>query len=156
MYPGKGRANVVDNKSAYLRTQVLTARPEQLTLMLFDGAIRFVEQGRKQIEAGHYDHSCEALVRSQEIVIELLNGLRPEADPELCRKQAGLYLFVYQKLVEANMTRQVPLLDEALHILGLLRETWVLLLAKLQGEQVQGSSSARTPALAESALSLHG
>lgn len=121
-----------DKQNAYLTTQIMTARPEQLTLMLFDGAIRFGEKARRCLDERNYEGSFEALSRAEQIVIELLNSLRPETAPEICKHQAGLYLFVYRRLVEANMGRRTAALDDALRVLGVLRETWVMLMRKLQ------------------------
>jgi flagellar protein FliS len=120
-----------DKHTAYLKTQVMTARPEQLTLMLFDGAIRFSEKAKRCIEQTDFEGSFHALTRAEQIVMELLSGLRPESQPEVCRRQAGLYLFVYSKLVETNMSRAPAPLDDALRVLGILRETWLMLMEKL-------------------------
>lgn len=123
---------MIDKRTAYLKTQVMTARPEQLTLMLFDGAIRFGEKGRRCLQEQDYEGSFTALSRAEQIVMELMNSLRPQSAPEICRQQAGLYLFVYSKLVDANMSREVAPLSDAMRVLGILRQTWVLLIEKLQ------------------------
>ena len=136
---------MVDDQNAYLKTQVLTARPEQLTLMLFDGAIRFGDRARAALKEGDYEASFEALSRAEQIVMELLNSLRPQSAPDICRRQAGLYLFVYSKLVDANMTHEPAVLDDALRVLGVLRETWVMLMAKQQENPDEAATSlART------------
>ncbi len=133
------------SKAAYLQTQVLTARPEQLTLMLFDGAIRFAEQGRAFIDEKRFDRSCDALARAQNILIALINGLRPEQAPELCRRQAGLYLFVYKQLVLGNAQRDPAPIADALRILAILRQTWLDLLLQLQAQHPGGDSPAPAP-----------
>ncbi|MBN2582894.1 MAG: flagellar export chaperone FliS [Planctomycetes bacterium] len=125
---------MVNQNRAYIETQVLTARPEQLTLLLLDGAIRFAEQAKGHIADNNFDGSYQCLSKSEQIVMELLNSLRPENAPELCRQQAGLYLFIYQKLVEANMRRDAERIDEAVRVLQTLRETWIMLIEKLQNE----------------------
>jgi flagellar protein FliS len=147
---------VTDKTSAYLKTQILTARPEQLTLMLFDAALRFAGKARQSLQEKNYEGSFEALARAEQIVIELLNGLRPEADPELCRRQASLYLFVYSRLVEANMTRKIEPLDDAARVLGTLRETWLLLMEKLQAEGAAGDDSASARPAVTPAVSVQG
>lgn len=139
---------MVDQKTAYLRTQIMTARPEQLTLMLLDGAIRFSERGRACIEAKNFEGSYNALQRAENIVLELVSSLRPEDAPDVCRRQAGLYMFVYGKLVEANMRRDVAALNDALRILGILRETWVMLMDQLQDQPAE-SRQRDQPVLSE-------
>jgi len=146
---------VVDKQNAYLKTQILTARPEQLTLMLFDGAIRFGEKARKCLDEEDYEASFESLSRAEQIVMELLNSLRPENSPDICRQQAGLYLFVYSKLVEANMSHQTAALDDALRVLGVLRETWAMLMAKQQ-ENPGEMTSPPTQDESSSAVSIEG
>lgn len=120
--------------SAYLRDAVMTASPEQLQLMLYDGAIRFTNQARDLMIAGDLDASCEKLIRAQHIVIEMRNGLRFEVNPSLCGRLASLYDFIYGRLVEANMKRNPELIEDALRILHHQRETWQLLIEKLRGE----------------------
>ncbi len=119
----------------YLRDAVLTAPPEQLQMMLYDGAIRFATQGRDAIQAEEVEKSFDLLTRAQKIMLELINGLREEVDPPLVRRMASLYMFIYRKLVEANVNRDVAAVDEALKLLAHQRETWVLLLSKLRTDE---------------------
>lgn len=129
-------------RDEYLRNAVLTASPEQLQLMLYDGAIRFASQGRDAVAEGRIEAGYNALTRAQRIVLELEAGMRPEVAPELCKKMAGLYNFCYRKLVEGCVAREVGPIDEALRILRYQRETWVLLMEKLRtGRQPAGSAS---------------
>ena len=115
----------------YLRTQVLTAPPEQLHLMLYDGAIRFAEQGKAGLLEKDYEKTFNGISRAQRIVIELLNGLRQDVAPEICQQQAALYNFIYRRLMEANLEKNAAKLDDALEILRHQRQTWVLLMKKL-------------------------
>ena len=104
-------------------------------MMLYDGAIRFATQGRDAIQAEEVEKSFDLLTRAQKIMLELINGLREEVDPPLVRRMASLYMFIYRKLVEANVNRDVVAVDEALKLLAHQRETWVMLLSKLRAEQ---------------------
>ncbi len=131
-----------DATRQYLRNAVLTAPPEQLQLMLYDGAIRFAMQAREALEAHDIEKSHELLLRTQKIVLELYNGLRPEIDRELCTQMGGLYMFVHRKLVEANVSRSVSAVDEALQILRHVRETWTMLIGKLRAERGAAASPA--------------
>ena len=119
----------------YLRDAVLTAPPEQLQLLLYDGAIRFATQGRDAIQAGQAEKSYDLLTKAQKIMLELVNGLREEVDPPLVRQMASLYMFIYRKLVEANINKDPGAIDDALGLLAHQRETWVKLLDKLRVEQ---------------------
>ena len=125
----------------YLRTRVLTATPEQLQMMLFDGAVRFAEQARAALEKKDYEASYSLLSRTQKIVTELTGSLKPSTAPELCAKLAGLYNFVFRKLVEANVARDISALDEALKILRFQRETWSLLMEEIAKQKASAAAS---------------
>jgi len=108
----------------YLETEVLTATPQKLQLMLIDAAIRSAERARQQWKEGADDHACESLIRAQEIVSEILGGLNQEEAPELSRKLASVYLFIFRSLMEANYRHDKQKLDDALRVLHVERETW--------------------------------
>jgi flagellar biosynthetic protein FliS len=83
------------------------------------------------IRAKDREASFHALDRAQSIVLELGNGLRREANPELVDQIVGLHMFVYRRLIVANMEQDLTALEEALSILRHQRETWVLLMQKV-------------------------
>jgi flagellar secretion chaperone FliS len=120
----------------YLKTKVMTASPEMLTLMLWDGAIRFAEQGKEAILKKDIEGSYKALVRSQKIITELTTSLKRDVDRDLTEKLAALYNFIYRRLVSANVTKDEKLVDDALEIMRHQRETWVMLMDKLSKERV--------------------
>jgi len=119
----------------YLKTQVMTASPEMLQMMLWDGAIRFAEQGRQAILKKEIEKSYNALLRAQKIIMEMNTSLRHEVAPELCKNLAGIYMFIYRKLVQANTSKVAEHVDEALEIMRHQRETWVMLMDKLSEER---------------------
>lgn len=119
----------------YLRAKVLTATPEQLQMMLFDGALRFGEQARAALAAKKYDESYEGITKVQKIVMELRIGLRPDVYPELCNRLAGIYTYVYKRLIAANVDRDLPALEEATKLLKFQRDTWALLMEKLSKDK---------------------
>jgi len=101
----------------YLKTAVMTASPEMLTLMLWDGAVRFAEQGKDAILRKDIEGSYKALVRSQKIITELTTNLKHEVNPDLCSKLASIYNFIYRRLVDANLSKDVAMVDDALEIM---------------------------------------
>lgn len=125
----------------YLRDAVLTASPEQLQLMLYDGAIRFTRRGMQAIEEQDWEECFNGFNRAQRIVLELLNGLNYDVDRELCTRTAGIYNFIYRKLVEACTRRDLAPARDALGLLEYQRETWVLLIERLKQERA-GSAAA--------------
>jgi flagellar protein FliS len=126
----------------YLRTRVMTATPEQLQMMLFDGAIRFGEQARVALEQKKWEVSYNMISRMQKILTELNCSLKHDVFPELCGKLASLYNYAFRKLVEANTKHKIESLDEALSVMRFQRETWALLLDQLGKKKA--SEAART------------
>jgi len=120
---------------AYLRTQILTAPPEKLQLMLYEGAIRFARQAKDRMLAKNWEASCELLIRAQNIMMELLSGLRSEVNPQLCGRLAAVYLFIYRRLVDANVEHSTQYIDDALEVLAIQRDIWLELLDKLARER---------------------
>jgi flagellar protein FliS len=126
---------------AYFRDTVLSATPEQLQLLLYEGAIRFARQGRDALAKRDLETSCEKLLRAQRIVEQMKNGLRPEVNPTLCEQLASLYDFIYWRLVDANVKHEPALVDDALKILEQQAQTWRILLEKLQKGETHPAQS---------------
>lgn len=131
--------------NAYLRTKVLTASPAELRLMLIDGAIRFAEQGRDGLREKDYEKVYNGISRSQKIIMELINSLDHEADPELCQRLSGLYTFMYTRLIGASSEKDPSRVDEVLELLRYERETWTMLMEKLAEENADAARIRETP-----------
>ncbi|MEM6750014.1 MAG: flagellar export chaperone FliS [Planctomycetota bacterium] len=114
----------------YLKTKVLTASPQELRLMLFDGVLKFCRQGRAALDEGTFDRSYDNLIRAQKIVLELNTSLKTDLLPEVTSRLAALYTYIYRLLIEANIERQLKPLDEAIGLLEYERETWALLMER--------------------------
>jgi len=110
--------------NAYLRTQVMSAGPLQLRMLLYDGALKFSRQGRTALEKEDYEQSYHNLSRTQNIVLELSNSLNHDEAPELCDRLAGLYNYLYRQLVNANLNRDPQIVNEVIELLDYERETW--------------------------------
>jgi flagellar protein FliS len=136
--------------NAYLRTKVLTATPEELRLMLLEGAIKFARQGREGLATKNYEASYNGITASRDIVLELITSIKPEYDPELCERIKAVYTFMYTEMVSASMEKSVTRLDRVIELLEYERETWVLLMTKLASER----SAATTDAGPRPALSV--
>lgn len=126
---------VMDNVSnEYLRNAVLTASPEQLHLMLYDGAIRFTRAGLEGLRIQNWETAFNGFTRAQKIVLEMHNSLNYDVDRALCQRMASLYNFIYRKLVEASVERNPGIAEEVIGLLEYQRETWVMLMKKAQEE----------------------
>ena len=126
----------------YLRMRVMTATPEQLQMMLYDGAIRFAEQAKAALDAGDFEKSYQGISRVQKILTEMSCGLKPDVLPELCEKLSALYSYVYRRLIDANVKHDAAALAEAIGLLKYQRETWALLLDQL-GKQKAAVAATR-------------
>jgi flagellar protein FliS len=108
----------------YLETEIMTATPQKLQLMLIDAAIRSGERAKQYWEENKDDEASGALIHAQEIVGELLAGLNREVDSQLSQKVASVYLFIFRSLMEATHDRDEEKLQDAMRVLSVERETW--------------------------------
>lgn len=125
---------VQNSVNPYLKTKIMTASPQELRLMLFDGAIKFCHQARAAMAAEQIEDGFNHLMRAQKIVLELSTSLNHEVDPKLTEKLGALYTYIYRLLVDANMQHRIEPLDEAVKLLEFERATWRLLMQKLAAE----------------------
>jgi len=109
---------------AYRTNAVETASPEQLTLMCYDGALRFMRRARAALEAGNLDEASSATGRAQAIINELNITLDMEAGGEIATNLRSLYLFVNRHLSDALVKHETNRIDESMGIVGELREAW--------------------------------
>ncbi len=121
--------------NTYLRTKVLTASPEELRLMLLDGAIKFLRQGCDGLERKDWEAVFDGFSKCRNIILELINSVRHDIDPDLCAKVASLYTFLYTQLVEAGFEKDKVKAEKALGILEYERETWVLAMQRAAEER---------------------
>jgi flagellar protein FliS len=110
-------------RDTYLETQVMTASPQKLRLMLIEGAIRFVNQTQHLWEQQRDEEALESSIRAREIVSELMTSLSGNAEP-LAKQILPLYVFIFRTITEAQLERSTPKLADALRVLGEERETW--------------------------------
>lgn len=106
----------------YKQNSVLTATPEELTLMLFDGAIKFMNISKFNIENKDTAKAHTSLMRAQDIVLELNYSL--DMSYEISKELRELYDFVISKLIDANINKDPKSIDEALVIITGMRDTW--------------------------------
>src|SRR5690606_33408301 len=129
-----------ETANQYLKTKVLTASPAELRMLLIEGAVRFANQAREGLIEKNYEKSFEGFSQSKAFIMELINALRPEVDPDLCDKLTALYTFMFRRLIEANLEKDVAIVDEVIRLLNYERDTWTLLLEKLSEEKKVGAA----------------
>ncbi len=116
--------------SVGVETKVETANPHSLVLMLFDGAIDSLARVRGCIEAEDMPGKFAAITRVDRIISE---GLRTSLDPstgELAGRLDDLYDYMSRRLVVANATNDIAVLDEISGLLRGLRDAWAQIAPK--------------------------
>ena len=127
---------MVNAAEAYKRQQVLTATPEQLTLMLYNGCLKFIGEGMDAIKVKDYETANTSLQKAQRIISEF--RLTLNMDYEISHQLFPLYNYVYDRLVEGNMKSDTAPLEEAKGIITELRDAWVGAMKKARAEKGQG------------------
>jgi flagellar protein FliS len=108
--------------NAYKNQQIMTASPEQLTLLLYNGALRFLNESIQAMEDGDLPKSHTTNLRVQDIVREFMATL--DMSYELSKPWAQLYEYVQHSLIQGNIKKDVEQLRNAKDILEELRNTW--------------------------------
>lgn len=111
-------------RDTYFETQVLTAAPQKLHLMLLNGALRFAREAGEHWRAARIHEGGEAIIGAQRILTELLRGLKPDLAPALVSQVSSVYNFIFRRLVEAGFRRDQQKLADAIRILEVERDTW--------------------------------
>jgi flagellar secretion chaperone FliS len=108
----------------YRKTQVQTATPEQILIMLYDGAIRFLNQAKVHIQNKDIEQSHINIVKAQRIITEFMSSLDMELGGDMARNLFNLYEYLHYRLVQANIKKDIEAVDEVLDHLRNLKSTW--------------------------------
>ena len=115
--------NPYAHPQAYRETSVMTASPEQLVVMLYDGAVRFLRQAEGAMLGGTWLQASEKLSRAEAIIDELLATLDMEAG-EIAERLQAIYVFCKTRLIEARLDRDPGRVDQVGRLLAELRDAW--------------------------------
>jgi flagellar secretion chaperone FliS len=114
---------MINPNEIYQRNQVLTARSEELTLLLFNGGVKFLNQAKLAIEKKDPAKAHTSIMKAQDILSELMVTLN--MDVELSNSLYSLYDYMKQRLIEANITKDIEILKEIEGMFQELKTTWV-------------------------------
>jgi len=109
----------------YHENSIFTARPEELTLMLYNGAIKFLKQAQISIETKEVTKVHNNIIRAQDIIMELRSTL--DMKYEISNNLDALYEFMYNMLIQANIHKfdgGLKNINEVINFLEELRDTW--------------------------------
>ncbi len=109
---------------AYQTNAVETASPEQLTLMCYDGTLKFIRRAIKACEDGDLTRLSEFVGRAQAIINELNVTLNMEAGGEIAANLRDLYLFVNRHMSQAAIQRDTTMLNQCSHLIQQVRDAW--------------------------------
>lgn len=109
--------------NVYQKNQVQTNTPEKLVLMLYEGAIKFISKGIKAIEEKDIQEANNNLIRSQDIMLELMSGINFEAG-DIAKNLYVLYEYMHHRLMQANLKKEKESAQEVLNMVRELRDAW--------------------------------
>jgi flagellar biosynthetic protein FliS len=108
--------------SAYQNNKILTASPAELTLMLYEGMIKFCNIAIAAIEERNISKANNNIIKVEKIIVELRSTL--DFKYPVAQDFDNVYEYLYQRLVEANLRKDNEILTEVLEHLRGMRDTW--------------------------------
>lgn len=109
---------------AYQKNKYETASPHRLTLMLYNGAIQFAGNAKLAIEEKDIVKTNYYVQKVQNIIYELISSLNIKQGGQLAENLQSLYLYIIDRLMEANIKKQTAPLDEVIGMLQELKSAW--------------------------------
>ncbi len=127
------RQNAARSAEVYRQQQVMTATPEALTLRLYNGAIKFINESIEASKKKEYEKANTSCIKAQNIISEFRLTLKMEY--EISKNLLALYNYAYDRLVEGNMNEDITKLEEAKDILSELRDAWAQAMKAVKNEK---------------------
>ncbi|MDD3420198.1 MAG: flagellar export chaperone FliS [Candidatus Gastranaerophilales bacterium] len=108
----------------YQQTQIQTATPEKLLIMLYNGAINFLNKAKVYIEQKDYAQTNTFLLKAQAIISEFMNTIDWDPNPEFAQNLYSLYDFMNNTLIQANINKDSEKIDVVIDLLKTLKSAW--------------------------------
>ncbi|MHB1392792.1 MAG: flagellar export chaperone FliS [Clostridia bacterium] len=128
-----GKRQLGSNASKqYQQNMTNTASPQELTLMLYDGLVKFLKLSIQTIEEKNVERANNYIIRSQDIILEFMCTL--DMKYEISKSLMPLYDYMNMRLIEANSKKDKIIVEEVLGYAEELRDAWAqaMKLAKQQ------------------------
>ncbi|NLY19120.1 MAG: flagellar export chaperone FliS [Clostridiaceae bacterium] len=106
----------------YKENSVYTAQPEELTLMLYNGLVKFIMKAQYAISKKDIPKTHENIIKAQNIILEFMSTLDRKYD--ISESLLLLYDYMHRRLIEANLHKDTDILSEVLSLSKQLRDTW--------------------------------
>ena len=110
--------------NAYKTNSVNYASKDQLLLMLVDGAVRFVKIGKQALIDKDIKKAHENIIKTQNIFYELMATLDVSKAGDWGQSLMSVYNFIVRRLVDANMKKDVGIIDEVIPLIENVKDTW--------------------------------
>lgn len=124
----------------YLASQVNAASPEELLVMLYNGAIRFLSEAESAMADGRVARRGELISKCICIINELDVTLNHEVGGQIATNLDALYAYMNRELLLANIKDDPTRLAQVRQLLVGLRDTWLQAIEQLQNERAEGKS----------------
>lgn len=124
--------------NAYKQNSVTTASPGELTLMLYNGCLKFLGKAKVAIEQKDIEEKNHNIQRAQAIIAELMSTLN--MDIEISKQMLPLYDYMNRRLVEANMKNDAAIIEEVEGLTTEFRDTWKEVI-KITRQQQYGNTA---------------
>lgn len=125
----------------YRKMQTETASPAQLIGMLYDALLRNLQRAETGLTAHDIEPAHHALMRAQDIVLELISSLDVRAGGEagdLARQMSPLYEYMYRRLLDASLRKDGAPVAEVHSLVIPLRQAWIVALEQLATQAASG------------------
>lgn len=124
--------------NAYKQNSVTTASPGELTLMLYNGCLKFLNKAKQSIEDKNIQEKNNNIQRAQAIIAELMSTLN--MDVEISKQMLPLYDYMNRRLVEANINSDIAIIEEVEGLVTEFRDTWKEVIKITRQQQFAGAS----------------
>ncbi|MED1872997.1 flagellar export chaperone FliS [Brevibacillus borstelensis] len=122
-------------QNTYKQNQVGTATPQDLTLMLYEGGIKFIKRAKHSIQEKDFNTAHDLITRVQDIISELIITL--DRKYPVAEQMLLLYDFMKNRLIEANIKKDIAALEEVEEFFVEFRDTWKQAMQIARSQQPQ-------------------
>jgi flagellar protein FliS len=112
----------INAAAAYQGNKIMTASPAELTLMLYEGAIKFCNIAIMALEKGDIQKAHQNIVKAENIIMEFRATLDPNYP--VAKDFDVMYDYIYRRLIDANITKDKEIVEEAVGFIREMRDTW--------------------------------
>jgi flagellar protein FliS len=129
--------NAANMANTYKNQQIMTASPEQLTLMLYNGALRFIAESLQALDQKDIPKAHNSNMKAQAIMREFIRTF--DMQYKVSENWVALYDYILRCLIEGNMKKDKAKLEEAREMLAEFRDVWIQVIKKARAAQAVGT-----------------